>query len=650
MKKKIFVVAAIILSSRLTGQVQDTTGKTLDEVVLTANKYPKKQSETGKVITVINREQLERNSGRSVAEIINTVAGTTIIGANNNLGTNLRTGIRGSSDGNVLILVDGIPTNDPSVNKNYFDLNFFVVDQIERIEILKGGQSTLYGSDAVAGVINIITRKNSGKKIGINAGLTGGSYGTFKQNAGISGNTNVVNYSVQYAHINSDGFSSAFDSSGKGNFDKDAYNQHVVNNTLAFKLGRRLQLRTVAGYTYYAADLDAQAFNDEKDYTVENKNVRGGIGIDYNHNKGSLRFNYLFNYVSRDYEDDSVFKGSPFVDYSVSNFIGRTHFAELYNSWKWTSWELLTGVDYRMNNMFQYSRAIYPFFPTSPAEAKAKMNQFSPYASLIYKISSFTVEAGGRLNVHSEYGSNVTYTLNPSYTVNRTVKLFANLYSAFKTPTLYQLFDPVYGKDDLKPEKGIIGEAGISLSPVNNLNFRLVGFYRKSKDVIEFIITDPNTFASQYQNISEQKNYGVEAEFAFRRNQWDVTANYTYTDGKTTADYDGTGMPLGKDTTYYNLYRIPKHAFNASVGYAFSKGLYVNARFKSVGERFEPVYGAAPVEMESFYTVDLYGEYAMKTQWRIFIDLRNITNQQYFDILGYNSRKFNFTAGVYFNL
>src|ERR1044071_6291835 len=160
MKKKIFVVAAMIIRSHLFAQ-QDTTSKTLDEVVLTANKYPKKQSETGKVVTVITRERLERSSGRTLEEVLNTVVGTTIVGANNNYGNTVRTSIRGSSDGNVLILVDGIPVNDPSVNKNYFDLNFFLIDQVERIEILKGGQSTLYGSDAVAGVINIITRKST---------------------------------------------------------------------------------------------------------------------------------------------------------------------------------------------------------------------------------------------------------------------------------------------------------------------------------------------------------------------------------------------------------------------------------------------------------------------------------------------------------
>ncbi len=198
MKKKFFVVAAVIISSQLctasrglaqqlAPTLREDTTKLLNEVVLTSNKYPKKQSETGKVVTVITRQQLEKSSGKTLGEVLNTTVGTTIIGANNNLGTNQTVSIRGASAGNVLILVDGVPVNDPSVITNYFDLNFFTIDQIERIEILKGGQSVLYGSDAVAGVINIISKKAGGKPCNLSAGITSGSYDTWKENVGLNG-------------------------------------------------------------------------------------------------------------------------------------------------------------------------------------------------------------------------------------------------------------------------------------------------------------------------------------------------------------------------------------------------------------------------------------------------------------------------------
>ncbi len=648
MQKSFFVVAAVLISSQLLQAQEDTTGKSLDEVILTTNKYPKKQSETGKVITVINRQQLERSSGKTLGELLNTIAGTTIIGANNNPGTNQTISLRGASSGNVLILIDGIPANDPSIITNYFDLNLLSIDQVERIEILKGGQSTLYGSDAVAGVINIISRKAGANKFSVNGSMTGGSYNTFKQNVGVNGRTNVINYAAGYTHLNSDGFSAAHDKNGAGDFDKDGFNQHVVNARLGIKLNNRLQANFFSTYSYYLTDLDASAFTDEKDYSVKNDNVQGGAGLVYNHKQGSLRFNYSFNYVERDYSDDSIFKSSPYVDWSKSRYIGRTHYAELYNNRIWKQWELLTGIDYRLHNTDQFYFSSGMFGPYSTA-LNAKMNQLSPYASLVYKNNGFTGELGGRWNNHSEYGSNFTFTFNPAYLINKKVKVFANLYSAFKTPTLYQLFDPSAGNAELEAEKGIIGEAGAEFFGGQSFFFRLVGFYRHTKDAIVYTF-NPSNFESKYFNVSKQKNYGAEAEVSYNVGKLTATANYTYTDGETTSKYDGTGSPIGKDTTYYNLYRIPKHAINLNIGVQATKALFVSAQLRSVSKREEFIYGGSPETLDAYTTIGLYGEYKFSGLFKAFIDLKNITDKEYFDIRGYNSRKFNFTAGLNFQL
>lgn len=653
MKKKIFVVAALIINGSLIAQspqqANDSSFSSLDEVVLTSNKYPKKQSETGKVVTVINRQQLDRSSGKSLADILNTVAGTTIIGANNSPGTNLTASIRGSSAGNVLILVDGIPVNDPSAITNYFDLNLFAIDQIERIEILKGGQSTLYGSDAVSGVINIITRKVSAKKINVTAGLTGGSYSTFKQNVGLSGTNDKMNYSLGYTHLGSKGFSSAYDSTDKAGFDKDGINQHAVNGNILFKLTSKIQAKLFGSYSYYKADLDPSAYTDEKDYTVANDNVQGGAGLVFNHNSGSIHFNYLFNYVSRNYLDDSTYKSSPYVDYAKSLYVGRTHFAELYNSWKWTNWELLTGIDFRYNNTFQRYFSTGGFGPYEPIPLNEKMSQFSPYASVIYKTGKgLNIEAGGRWNNHSVYGNNFTYTFNPSYLIDKKVKVFANLYSAYKVPTLYQLYDELAGNADLKPEKGTIGELGTDIFANKALRFRIIGFYRNTEDAILYTY-NTNTFESLYRNASEQKNYGGEAEAGYVAGKLSITVNYTYTDGKTTTAFDGTGTELSKDTSYFNLYRIPKNAFNLTAGIQATKAFYASLSLRSVDKREEFIYGSSPETLKGYTTIDLYAEYKF-SKLTAFVDLRNITNKKYFDWLGYNARKFNFMAGINFRL
>ena len=657
MKKKIFMVAAVIISSQLLAQPVpqkregDSLSKTLDEVVFVANKYPKKQSETGKVITVINQFQLDRCGGKTLGEVLNTVAGTTVIGANNNLGTNQTISIRGASAGNVLILIDGIPVNDPSVITNYFDLNLFSIDQIERIEIMKGGQSTLYGSDAVAGVINIITKKNYKKKLGINAGITAGSYNTFKENLGFSGNNNQFNYLAQYSHLKGNGISSAFDSSGNKNFDNDGINQHALSGSFTLKLSKKLQSSFSGQYNYYKTALDAAAFTDEKDYTVKNKNLQAASGLIYSHRNGELHFNYLFNYVSRDYLDDSTYKSNPYVDYSKSKYIGRTHYAELYDNWKWNAWELLTGIDFRQNNTRQEYFSTGQFGPYSPPVLIADMNQVSPYVSLIYKTKTgFIAELGGRWNHHSAYGNNFTYTINPSWLVNQKLKVFANLYSAFKTPTLYQLFDPSIGNPHLAAEKSNIMEVGFDLPVNNNFRCRLVGFYRNTKNAIQYIVTDPTLFTAQYRNASKEINYGAEIESAFSAGKWSFNINYTYTDGKIKSTHDETGTLLSKDTTYNNLYRIPKNALNFTSGIQVTKSIYISSLLKIAGKRFEPIYAGFPIELKGYYTINLYGEYKINKVFKTFVDLKNITDQQYFDILGYNSKRFNFNAGISINL
>ena len=647
MKKQFFVVAAVIVSSLL--QAQDITSTSLDEVILTASKYPKKQSETGKVVTVINRQQIEKSSGKTLSELLNMVVGTTIIGANNNLGTNLTTSIRGSSAGNVLILLDGIPVNDPSVITNYFDINFLTLDQVERIELLKGGQSTLYGSDAVSGVINIISKKAADKKINVSGNFTGGSYHTLKQSVGIGGKGSNVDYLVNYSHLSSDGFSSAYDKNNSGIFDKDSYNQQAIHGRFGFSVVKRIKATLFGTYSKYKTELDAAGFIDERDFSAENNNKQAGAGVVYTFNKGVVHVNYNYNSTERSYLDDSSHKSSPYVTYSKSNYLGRTHYAELYGNWNLNKWELLVGGDYRLNNTEQTYWSTGPFGPYAPPRLKANMNQISPYASVVYKNNNFNLELGSRLNIHSAYGNNVTITFNPSYLIKSKAKIFGNLYSAFKTPTLYQLFDISAGNTNLTPEKGIIGEAGVELFSIKSFQARVVGFYRNTKEAIVYTF-NPSTFESKYLNAAKQTNFGTELEAAYTKGKVNITANYTYTNGKTIAAFDGTGSPIKKDTSYFNLYRIPRHAINLNAGVQVTKAFFISTQIHSVSKREEFIYGSLPETLKAYTTIDLYGEYKFTRDAKLFLDLKNIANKQYFDFIGYNARSFNFTIGVSFQL
>ncbi|MGH2562910.1 MAG: TonB-dependent receptor, partial [Ginsengibacter sp.] len=306
MKKGIFIAAAVIFSSYAQAQ-KDTTVKTLDEVIVTANKFPQKQRETGKVVDIITQDQLQKNPGKSIDEILNEQPGIVINGADNNLGTNQTVYTRGASAANTLIMLDGVPLYDASGITNEFDLNNFALDNIERIEILKGSQSTLYGSDAVAGVINIITKKGEKKTFNLHVDLSAGSYNTYKENISLSGtNGKGQMYFVSYNRIDSKGFSSAYDSTGKNNFDKDGFKQDVFQLNYTFSPLKKTSVRLFGKYNNNHADIDAGAFMDDKDYTYHNDNLITGASVDYKLSNGFVRLQYNYNLFNRNFIDDST--------------------------------------------------------------------------------------------------------------------------------------------------------------------------------------------------------------------------------------------------------------------------------------------------------------------------------------------------------
>ncbi len=328
----------------------------LDAVTVTANKIEQKLSQTGKVVTVLSDSVLQRYATQSVSELLSRQAGLQIVGSNGPLGTNPDIYLRGASAGNTLILLDGLPVYDPSGTANTFDLNLLTVGECDRIEILRGAQSTAYGSDAVAGVINIFTRKAQGNKpFGVSASVNYGTYKTFRGTVGVSGQTNRLSYNVQYTRLSSAGFSAAIDTTGQRNFDKDGYRQNAFLASLTWQLTSKLSLKVRGLTTEYSTDLDAGAFTDEKDFTYRSTFKQAAAGLEYKHQHGRLVINYSLSDSRRTYKNDSAsIEPGASERYSYQKYGGLAHYAELYHNLKLGTWgELLTGVDYRYSNTDQ---------------------------------------------------------------------------------------------------------------------------------------------------------------------------------------------------------------------------------------------------------------------------------------------------------
>ena len=581
MQKKFLFVAACIISSPLLAQ-DSTRVSFLDEVVFTANKYSNKTSLTGKVLTIITKEQLERSGGKDLSQILNEQAGLIINGSNSNAGKDKTIFLRGAAGEHTLITIDGIPVYDASGIGNNFDVRNISIDNIDRIEILKGSQSTLYGSDAIAGVINIITKKASQKPINTNGTLSYGSNQTFRGNLGISGKKGVLDYTAGYTYYDTKGINEAV-ARTPGPTDLDGYTQNSFQASVGIQPSANVRIQPYLRYSNIIGDIDQGAFTDELDYTFTQKNTQAGLRNEFHLGKAQLNILYNYNDIERIYIDDSTKSRNGFYDYSKGSYEGKEHFADAYAVIPISSSTKLTaGLDFRSSQSDQEYFSVSSFGNSDAKLSRdsLKQDQVGIYAVLVWnKPNGLNLEVGNRLNFHSEYGSNDVFNINPSFLINKSFKVFANLSSGYRTPSLYQLFSE-YGNKNLQPEKALTIEGGIQVFGKNEQwNARMVAFNRNIKDLI-FFFYNPSTFQSQYINQDKQKASGVELELTYNvtKNTF-VKAFYAYVDGEITTRQNG------KDTSFYNLLRRPRNSFGINIGSQMTDNLFLSSNLQSIGKR-----------------------------------------------------------------
>ncbi len=644
MKKKIFIAAAVIFSS--TAQGQDST-KLLNEVVVeTATKFPVKQSQTGKVVTVITKEQIEKSSGKTVAQILNEQAGITLNGAYNAPGSVQTIFLRGASSGRTLILLDGIPVNDPSMINNEFDLNLFSINDVERIEICKGAQSTLYGSDAVAGVVNIITvKKDINKPFNVKATTGFGNKNTTRNNLQLYGKEGKLTYTTRFAKLKTNGFSSAHDSTGAKDFDKDGYDGNVISAAVKYQVNPALLLKTFIMHSQYKADIDAGVFADEKDYTIKNSNLSSGFGMNFKKGIVNITGNYQYGELKRTYRNDSLFVRPFGTKFENNRYGGRTQYAELFGNVAAVKWlSIIAGADYRWGNMNQQYFSLSSFGPYSSNFADTSLQQTSFYSSLLFNIlnKKLNVEIGGRTNNHSRYGSNSTFTFNPSYTINKNWRLFGSIASGFKAPSIFQVYDAFSGNVDLQPETSTNYEFGMQQSH-EKISSRVVYFHRDIKNGIDY-----NYVNFKYFNFVKQIAEGAEVELTAQPvKHLSITANYTLITGKEQTQ----SRKNVKDTTYNYLLRRPRNNFNINIGYQFTKNIFASFSGKSVSSRNDVGgYRKEDVKLDSYFILSAYAEYNHSSSVKFFTNFQNITNKKFFDLRGYNAIPVLMNGGITVNL
>ncbi len=631
MSQKLITLSVCLIATTLAfgqkekSQKDSLNTNTLEEVIVTANKVEQKQNSTGKVVTVINAANLQANAGRSIAQILNEQAGLYLPGSVSNVGTVPSIYMRGASSGRSLILIDGMPVGDPSMISNEFDLNLVSLNLIERIEILKGAQSTLYGSDAIGGVINIITKN---KSIPVLSGdFSTGSYGTKKMNLQHSNTLGKFNYAVGYGNETATGFSAATDITGKNNFDKDGYANKNWFANINYTFNQHWNLKASTHQTSYNADIDYGAFKDDKDEQFHNATKLTGFVLKYKKEKTVFQLQYQLSTQDRQYKNDSADRiNTIFED---NQYTGKSHYADAFYATsvsKNIQW--IMGGDFRYGSYQQTYASISEYGPYNDNFKDTFQYQTALYSSLLINDASnkWVLELGGRLNKHDRYGTNQTFTISPSYKLSSTFRLMASASTGYKAPSLYQLSY----NEQLKPEQSFNTEIGIDYK-TNPLFVRAVYYNRTIDNGIDFNYIDYNFF-----NYIQQKVNGLELEFNWKANEKNnFTTNYTLMNGQETNQNRVTTT----DTITYNyLLKRPKNSMGIQWTYQASPKLSFSMAARYISKRYDVGgYAAEDVSLKSYTLINAHIQYNYNKHLVLYADGQNLGNAVFQEINGYNA-------------
>lgn len=620
MNHKLVIAAGIgLFQLGLAGKAAAQEAISLDSVVISATKNDQKQSQTGKVVTIIGADVLERSHGKTLTDLLNEQAGVVVGGATGNTGLNKSLFVRGAASAYAVVLIDGILVSNPAGSGSSFDLRMFSIDQIDHIELIKGGQSTIYGSDAVAGVINIITKKGKDAGNSVYGTASYGSYKTYKGTIGMSANVDRFSYNIAYTQGKTAGISEAAVPEGSADvFDKDGNKTGAVNANFSLQATDQFSVSPFLRYFYGHYDFDSGSFADNGDNNFILKHFNGGLNTKYDFGSGKINLNYS-------YETSGINSTN---EYGSSLSEGTMQLADLfYNQKLGDKIDLLVGLDNRATKFRLNS------------DSKPHTNLFSAYASVFaHDLSIFNIEVGGRYNKHKQYGENYTYNITPSINLIKSVKLFGTLSTSYKAPTLENLFGQYGANLDLVPEKSKNYEAGFSLNfAEDKYTLRAAGFKRDLTNAIVYGNVG-------YVNQANQEAKGFEIEPALKIGVFSLNGYYAYV--------EGTEFNFVTNEVSDYLLRRPKHIFGANLGVQATKDLFLSSSFKYNGSRTDGNFTDYKIEnLPSYKLLNFYAEYTLiNRRVKLFADLKNILDEQYNEFYGYTSMGFNMNAGVSFNI
>ena len=583
------------------------------------------RGQDGSSVTVITGEQL-RSSGRGLLhDALRGVPGLNVVRAGSP-GQQTSVFIRGAESRHTKVLLDGIPLNDPSSPSRAFDFSNLTVDNIERVEVLRGPQSTLYGSDAIGGVINIITRRGEGPTK-YRFSTLGGRYGTFRQSANVSGGTDRVYYSLGGSYVDSDGFTTA--APRLGNSENDGYRNGNLSGRFGWLASDATDVDVVIRYTDAEAQIDGYQFPvgpvDDLLRKLKNETFAFRTQLRSESFDGLIEQKFGFSYAHFNRRDTNAgFLGTPAFDGSTSKFDWQANVL-LYETEVLRS-VLTSGLDYLDEGASSSTSAGQSLHATG----------FYVQQHLVLDDRWSTV-AGARWDRYSKAGRARTYRVTSRYSTDESGTSFhGSIGTGFRAPAINELFDPNLGNLDLKPERSFGWEVGVEQSLGSGDLVVDVTYFRNDIDnliVYQFDGTGP--FGGHLYNVDEALTAGVE-----------VTANLRVSEA-TSATFGCTSLDARNRTTGSRLMRRPSNTYRIGLDHRFAdEGLSLGLNYQWVDRRDDFDGGGFVTSVDEYSLLNATVRWDYTDRLQLFARLDNITDETYEEVWGFATPRFGIYAGV----
>ncbi|WP_443025129.1 TonB-dependent receptor plug domain-containing protein [Sphingomonas sp. QA11] len=600
------------------------------EVIVTATRTPTPIDQVASSVTVLDKATIDRSQDIAVSDLLLRTPGVSF-SRNGGYGTATQLRIRGAETDQTVVVIDGVKLNDPSSAGGGYNFANLLVGDASRIEILRGPQSILWGSQAIGGVVNIVTPLPE-KPLEGSFDVEAGSRKTVSARAGIGGKTGPLAWRVGGQAFSTDGISviaPAF-----GGVERDGYTNRSVTGRAVLDLAHGISADVRGYYSSGRTDLDSTS-GDTPEYGLNREFVGyAGLNVDLFDGRLRNRIGYGYTDTNRDNYDPRRARTQTF------DAAGRNQRIEYQGSLAIAKgWDAVFGIE---NERSRFRSVSPPAALTTPVPppARGTAEITGIYGQLSGQIlPGLTVNGGIRHDDHSRYGARTLFAGGAAWALPTGTVLRASYGEGFKAPTLYQLFSE-YGNQALSPEQAHGWEAGAEQHLLDGaLSIGATYFERRTTNQIIFsscgaTATNPLCFAPGttnrragfYQNVSRAEAHGIEAAAAVKLGGLSVDGNYSWT----VAEDRSPGATLGKW-----LPRRPRNSANASVSYSLPSGPSAGVAVRWSGQTFDNA--ANTTRLAPYTLVDLRAELPISKEVRLFARVENLFDEHYMTAYRYNT-------------